>query len=136
MNTKDSTLTIIQQTKSIDTNTQEYILVSAIVVITILLIYCIYRKFVSSDTQKTKSKILNEGNIDFSNVIDSSFKAKALYDKLKKVCHPDKFAKDEALTIKSTEIFSLIVKNKHNYNELLRLKERAKKELNIHIKED
>lgn len=136
MNTKDSTLTIIQQINSIDTNTQEYILTTVIVVITIVLIYCIYRKAVNSDARKTKSKILNEGNIDFSNVIDSSFKAKALYDDLKKICHPDKFAKDETLTIKSTEIFSLIVKNKHNYNELLRLKERAKKELNIHIKED
>lgn len=57
MNTKDSTLTIIQQTNSIDTNTQEYILATALVVITIVLIYCIYRKVVNSDTRKTKTKI-------------------------------------------------------------------------------
>ena len=65
-----------------------------------------------------------------------SFKAKALYDKLKRVCHPDKFAKNEILTQKATEIFSLMVRNKHNYSELLKLKERAEKELNINIKED
>lgn len=83
--------------------------------------------------EELKTKLMKDGDIDFKNVIDSSFKAKALYDNLKGKCHPDKFAKDEALNTKATEIFSLIVKNKHDYVCLCQLKERAEKELNINF---
>ena len=72
-------------------------------------------------------------NQDFSDVINSAFHAKALYDELKGVCHPDKFATNPELCAKATEIFALLVKNKHDYNELLKLKKRIKFELNINL---
>lgn len=84
-----------------------------------------------SEKEEMKKKVMGEGDIDFKNVIDSSFKSKELYDALKGKCHPDKFATDESLNAKATEIFSLLVKNKHNYAALCELKERAKKELGI-----
>lgn len=80
-------------------------------------------------------KVLKEKNQnpDFSHLINNAFYAKALYDELKGICHPDKFATDPDLCLKATEIFALLVKNKHNYNELLKLKERIKIELNINL---
>lgn len=70
---------------------------------------------------------------DFKNIMDSAFGAKDLYDKLKGKCHPDNFSTNLILFDKATEIFALIVKNKYNYRELIFLKERAEKELNINI---
>lgn len=70
---------------------------------------------------------------DFKNIMDSAFGAKNLYDKLKGKCHPDNFSTNLILFDRATEIFALIVKNKYNYRELILLKERAEKELNINI---
>lgn len=88
-----------------------------------------------SDRYKKKRALLKqEENIDFNNVMNNAFLSKQLYDELKSRCHPDKFATDEALSVKATEIMALIVKNKHNYKELLDLKERAVNELGINFK--
>lgn len=103
----------------------------------ILLILCLLlwqAKRKPTEKDELKAKVLNEGDIDFGNIINSSFKAKALYDELKGVCHPDKFAKDETLNAKATEIFALLVKNKYDYAALYELKERAEKELNVKFK--
>ncbi len=88
------------------------------------------------EREKVKERILREGDVDFSNVIDSSFKAKALYDGLKKVCHPDRFAGDGRLAAKATEIFGLLVRHKHDYAALRGLKERAECELGVKIEEE
>lgn len=50
--------------------------------------------FVDSEKDKIRDKILSE-EIDFGNIVSSSLLAKGLYDELKKVCHPDKFQKEE-----------------------------------------
>ena len=78
-----------------------------------------------------KQKVLNGKNVDYDNVVASSFKAKALYDDLKGKCHPDRFNSDE-LNKEATEIFQLLVQNKYDYKKLCVLKERAIK--NLHIK--
>lgn len=83
-----------------------------------------------SKRSELKKKILSENSVDFSNVISSSFQAKALYDELKKKCHPDKY-KDQKLNSEATEIFQLLVKYKYDYNKLQELKDRAIKNLNI-----
>ena len=70
---------------------------------------------------------------DFKNIMDSAFGTRNLYDKLKGKCHPDNFSTNLILFDRATEIFALIVKNKYNYRELILLKERAEKELNINI---
>ena len=79
--------------------------------------------------QDVLKKKMKEGDIDFGNVINSAFYSKELYDILKKKCHPDRFAGNPVLIEKSTEIFAFITKNKYDHISLLKLKERAEKEL-------
>lgn len=90
----------------------------------------LFRKKDKNERVKLKKKILSENEVDFSNVINSSFRSKTLYDNLKKQCHPDKY-KDEALNAEATEIFQLLVKYRYDYNKLLELRERAVKNLMI-----
>ena len=85
--------------------------------------------FGESEKDKIRDKILSE-EIDFGNIVSSSLLAKGLYDELKKVCHPDKFQKEEDIN-KATELFQLLVQNKGDYNKLLSLKERIYSELPI-----
>jgi len=109
---------------------------AAIVELILIIVLCIRlfrigKKRKRSERDEIKAKVMNEGDIDFTNVIKSSFEAKTLYDELKGKCHPDKFPLDSELNAKATEIFGLLVKNKHDYNALCKLKERAINELNI-----
>ena len=85
--------------------------------------------FGESEKDKIRDKILSE-EIDFGNIVSSSLLAQGLYDELKKVCHPDKFQKEEDIN-KATELFQLLVQNKGDYNKLLLLKERIYSELPI-----
>lgn len=85
--------------------------------------------FRDSEKDKIRDKILSE-EIDFGNIVSSSLLAKGLYDELKKVCHPDKFQKEEDIN-KATELFQLLVQNKGDYNKLQSLKERIYNELPI-----
>lgn len=85
--------------------------------------------FGDSEKDKIRDKILSE-EIDFGNIVSSSLLAKKLYDELKKVCHPDKFQKQEDIN-KATELFQLLVQNKGDYNYLVNLKERIYDELPI-----
>lgn len=84
------------------------------------------------EIRKVKKKVLEE-DIDFDNIVSSAFHAKKLYDELKAVCHPDRFHDSETIA-KATELFQLIVQNKGNYDELIKLKERIYKELPINAK--
>ena len=87
--------------------------------------------------EKESQKEIKPGKIhtsvDFDGVMRSAFMAKDLYDQLKGKCHPDKFATEPEKMKVATEIFALLVKNKHNYDELCKLKDRAIKELNINL---
>ena len=85
--------------------------------------------FRDSEKDKIRDKILSE-EIDFGNIVSSSLLAKGLYDELKKVCHPDKFQKEEDMN-RATELFQLLVQNKGDYNKLQSLKERIYNELPI-----
>ena len=87
-----------------------------------------------SDRYKMKKKLKDKNtSVDFDGVMRSAFMAKDLYDQLKGKCHPDKFATEPEKMKVATEIFALLVKNKHNYDELRKLKDRAIKELNINL---
>lgn len=88
--------------------------------------------FGESEKDKIRDKILSE-EIDFGNIVSSSLLAKGLYDELKKVCHPDKFQKEEDMN-RATELFQLLIQNKGDYNKLLLLKERIYSELPINNK--
>lgn len=81
---------------------------------------------------KFKKDSLKE-NIDFDNILKSSFNSIELYNELKVKCHPDRFAPDEAKSMVADSIFQEITKNKTNYKKLIELKEEAKQKLNINF---
>lgn len=60
------------------------------------------------------------------NVVDGMVKAKRLYKELVNKAHPDKNPDNRAL---AEEITARLTKNKHNYAELLRIKEEIDKNL-------
>lgn len=79
-----------------------------------------------------KHEILSTSNVDYDNIIQSSFNSKPLYDSLKKKCHPDRFVDKEKNMI-ATGIFAKIVENKYNYQVLLSIKEEAETKLKLKI---
>lgn len=91
---------------------------------------------------KTKTKVTAKQNfkeeslkqeIDFKNIIDSSFNSVKLYDTLKVKCHPDRFPTEKDKNAVAVEIFQEITKNKTNIKRLLELKEEANQKLNINF---
>ena len=82
--------------------------------------------------QKFKEESLGQ-EIDFNNIINSSFNSKQLYDELKVKCHPDLFPTDKEKNIIAENIFQEITKNQNNAKRLIELKEEAKQKLNINF---
>lgn len=70
--------------------------------------------------------------ISMDAVVNNIFRSKQLYDLLKVKCHPDRFIDPMQKEI-ATEIFQNITKYKTNYQQLLNIKEQAKKQLNITV---
>lgn len=85
------------------------------------------------DKRKEVKDKLRSGSIDFENTINSAFNSKPLYDKLKVLCHPDRFA-NTPLEKEANAIFQEIQVNKYNYSKLMDLKEQAIKTLHINFK--
>ena len=106
-----------------------YISVLEFVVIAILFIRMVS---ITRKKHNIKKKIISAGNIDYDNIIKSSFNSQSLYDSLKKKCHPDRFLEKEKNAI-ATEIFARIVENKYNYQALQEIKDDAETKLNIKI---
>lgn len=99
----------------------------------VLILYLIFHRKesrLSSDKEKLKKESM-EDEIDFENIIKSSFHVKPLYDELKIKCHPDRFPDDEVKSQIALNLFQEISKNKTNYKKLLELKELAKNKLNV-----
>lgn len=89
-----------------------------------------------SKKQMIRDKVMKEGDVDFGQTIKTAFdvkKAQALYDVLKKRCHPDVFSPDAEKVAIADDLFQEITKNKNNYKKLLELKEIAKEKLNINF---
>lgn len=82
--------------------------------------------------QQFKSESLKQ-DIDFNNIINSSFNSIKLYDELKVKCHPDCFPTDREKNIIAENLFQEISKNKTNVKRLLELKEEAIQKLNINF---
>lgn len=85
-----------------------------------------------NEKQKFKAESLKQ-NIDFDNIINSSFHSISLYDELKVKCHPDRFTTDNEKNAIAESLFQEITKNKTNVKKLLELKEEAKNKLNINF---
>ncbi len=82
--------------------------------------------------QRFKNESLKQ-DIDFGNIINSSFNSIQLYDELKVKCHPDRFPTDKEKNTIAENIFQEISKNKNNVKRLLELKEEATQKLNINF---
>jgi len=85
-----------------------------------------------SEKQRFKNESLKQ-DIDFNNIINSSFHSAQLYDKLKVKCHPDLFPTDKEKNMIAENLFQEIAKNKNNVRRLLELKEEAIQKLNINF---
>ena len=128
----DSVKNVVQSKNvNVTDSTWIYCVVALVAVIAIVSGVVAYFR---SDRYKMKKKLKGKNaSVDFDNVMRSAFMAKDLYDQLIVKCHPDKFATDPEKMAIATEIFALLVKNKHNYDELCKLKERAVNELNVEL---
>ena len=106
----------------------------AIVELGIIAYLILKEKFKSKVTakQQFKSESLKQ-DIDFNNIINSSFNSIKLYDELKVKCHPDRFPTDREKNIIAENLFQEISKNKTNVKRLLELKEEAIQKLNINF---
>jgi hypothetical protein len=82
--------------------------------------------------QKFKQESL-EQEIDFNNIINSSFNSKQLYDELKVKCHPDLFPTDKEKNLIAENLFQEITENQNNAKRLTELREEAKQKLNINF---
>jgi len=101
-----------------------------LVVIVVLLLL----KLRTPETAKGRFKTESiKEEIDFNNIINSSFNSTQLYDELKKTCHPDRFPNDKEKNEIALHIFQEISKNKTNVKRLLELKEEARQTLNINF---
>lgn len=101
-------------------------------IIIILLVLIVKNKKKNIEKDKFKKESLSE-NVDFNNILKSSFHSNELYDKLKVKCHPDRFPTDLVLNRIAEELFQEINKNKTNYKRLEELRIEAIKKLNINI---
>ncbi len=100
-----------------------------------LISYLILKNRVKSKSS-TKKQFRTESlkqDVDFNNIINSSFHSANLYDELKVKCHPDRFPTDLEKNAIAEILFQEISKSKLNAKRLLELKEEAKQKLNIHF---
>lgn len=82
--------------------------------------------------QKFKDESLDQ-EVDFNNIINSSFHSNKLYDILKVKCHPDRFPTDPKLNEIAEKLFQEITKSKTNVKRLQELKIEAQQKLNINF---
>ena len=87
----------------------------------------------ASKKRDIKRLVKKEGDINFANVIASSFGAEALYKELIRKCHPDRFAPDANKVAIANDITERLGKYKHDLNKLKELKQEAIHKLNINI---
>ena len=100
----------------------------------IILLLIISSKLKKKDSLKKRFKEESlEQNVDFNNIINSSFHSTELYNKLKVKCHPDRFSTDPELNSIADKLFQEITKNKTNIKRLEELKVEAQQKLNINF---
>ena len=97
-----------------------------------LLLFGKKKKGQQSVKQKFREQALND-SVDFKNLNHSFFHAQALYDELKKKCHPDRFPTDKEKNAIAENLFQEITKNKHNMKKLEELKGEAMDKLHINF---
>lgn len=82
------------------------------------------------ETGRFKEESLRQ-NIDFDNIINSSFNSGKIYNELKTRCHPDRFPVDKEKRTIAENLFQEIAENKNNVKRLIELREEAKDKLDL-----
>ncbi len=80
------------------------------------------------DKEDFRKKALSE-DFDMMDTVTSCVKAKALYDDLKVILHPDRFVNQLEKQDLATELFQQLTENKNSYKYLQELKIRVENEL-------
>ena len=122
----------LEQTAQSTTSINVWMIVS-IVELVIIVMLLMLRKPKDNRLSDIKKQVLEEGEIDFANLVNSSFNAEGLYKELLVKCHPDRFAANSEMMAIANELSAKITKNKHDIKQLKALKEEARNKLNINI---
>ena len=105
-----------------------YIAMVEFVIIFFLLLFAFRTRV---EKQKLRESI--KSDVDFQNIINSSFHATEIYNELKVKCHPDRFIGDVEKNATANRIFQEVTKNKMNYKRLQELKKEAEESLGINF---
>ena len=108
-----------------------YIAMVEFVIIFFLLLFAFRRGTTRVEKQKLRESI--KSDVDFQNIINSSFHATEIYNELKVKCHPDRFIGDVEKNATANRIFQEVTKNKMNYKRLQELKKEAEESLGINF---
>jgi len=114
-------------------NSLNWWMIIAIVELVIIAALLFSKGKVDDRKRSIKRQVREEGDINFGNIIASSFGADALYKELIRKCHPDRFAPDEKKVAIANDISEQLGKYKHDLKKLNELKEEAITKLNISI---
>ena len=106
-----------------------YIAMVEFVIIFFLLLFA----FRTTRVEKQKLRESIKSDVDFQNIINSSFHATEIYNELKVKCHPDRFIGDVEKNATANRIFQEVTKNKMNYKRLQELKKEAEESLGINF---
>lgn len=129
---KDTVNQSVETSSSNNINWWMWVSIIELGVISFLILKKRYQNKNSKKIKFKKESLKKE--IDFDNIINSSFNSDKLYDELKVKCHPDRFPKDDNLNKIADNLFQHITKNKNNLKVLLELKKEAVEKLNINFK--
>lgn len=100
----------------------------------LIIITLLFSKSKSYDKKsRIKKQVKMEGDIDFGNIIDSSFNAAKLYKDLITQCHPDRFEPDKEKVAIASDISLRLGKYKNDIKMLNIIKEEALFKLNIKL---
>lgn len=124
-----TTINSIKNPQITNTGSNIWIWISAIEFIFIVCLI-LYIKGKPKDRLNDKTEL---EEVDFNNIIKSSFLSSNLYNKLKVKCHPDRFPCDPHLNREAENLFQEIEKNKTNLTKLEELRTKAIKTLKIKI---
>ena len=124
----DSLMQVPQQVNSVN-----WWMIAAIAELVIIVVLLLSKGKADDKKLSIKRRVKEEGDINFGNVIASSFGAKALYDELIRKCHPDRFAPDEEKVAIANDLTESLGKFKNDLEKLNELKEEAIDKLNINF---
>ena len=114
-------------------NSLNWWMIIAIIELVIIVVLLLSKGKTDDKKRSIKRQVREEGDINFGNVIASSFGAEALYKELLKRCHPDNYEPDKEKVEIANDISEKLGKYRHNLEKLNELKDEAINKLNINF---